>query len=487
MLKLDANFPMTKSLKQTTTSGLLWSSIERFSVQGVQFFIMLIMARLLMPSDYGIIGMLSIFLAISQAIIDSGFSQALIRKQDRTEVDNSTVFYFNIVVSGLLYLILFILAPFVGEFYNTPILCPIMRVVCLTLIINSLAVVQRALLTVKIDFKTQAKASLISAILSGITGITFAYWGYGVWAIVYSSLVSSTVNSLLLWLFAHWRPIWAYSWVSFKELFSFGSRLLGVSIIDTIYNNIYTIVIGKVFTAGDLGHYTRAQNFAQLPSSNITGILQRVTYPVLCQIQNEDERLAVVYRKFLKLSAFIVFPLMCGLAGLSTPLVVTVIGEKWLFCSKLLTIICFGMMWYPIHAINLNLLEVKGRTDLFLKIEYVKKGIGVILLAISIPFGVEAMCIAGIGLSLCALVINTYYTGKMIQIGFFKQMQDLAPILGLSLLMFTVLYCLHYFIVNNLIQLFIGIPLGIAIYLIPCYLFNLSELDEIFKLLHIRK
>lgn len=474
-------------LKQKAAKGILWSSVERFSVQGVQFLIMIVMARLLTPKDYGLIGMLSIFLAISQSLIDSGFSQALIRKQDRTEIDNSTVFYFNIAVGCLLYLLFFLIAPFVADFYKLPELSLVMRVVCLGVVINSLAVVQRALLTVKVDFKTQAKASLLAAVISGIIGVTLAYSGYGVWALVWQQLINLTLNTLLLWHFSHWKPVWGYSWQSFRSMFSFGSKLLASGLLDTTYNNIYPIVIGKVFSAGDLGNFTRAQQFSSFPSSNVTGILQRVTYPLLCQIQNEDARLAIVYRKFLKLSAFIIFPLMCGLAGLSTPLITILIGEKWLLCSELLTIICFTMMWYPIHSINLNLLQVKGRTDIFLKLEFYKKGIGLTLLFLSIPYGVKAMCAVGILGSLIALAINTYYTGKLIQIGFFKQMRDLLPTLSLSLLMFFAVYNLHYVVSSAYGQLLIGIPLGILIYLVPGYYFKFSELDEILKLLHIRK
>lgn len=478
---------MSKSLKQTATKGIFWSVAERFSVQGTQFFIMLVMARLLSPSDYGLVGMITVFIALSQSLIDSGFSQALIRKQDRTETDNCTVFYFNIVIAVTLYCLLFAVSPAVATFYDTPELCKVMRVVSIVIIINALTVVQRALLTAKIDFKTQAKASFAAAVISGSLGIVLALNGYGVWALVYQQIINQVINTIILWYYSTWCPKLIYSWLSFRNLFAFGSKLMAVGLIDITYNNIYPIIIGKVFSPADLGHYSRARNFSDLPSSNVAGILQRVTYPLLCQIQNEDARLAIVYRKFLKLSAFIIFPLMCGLAGLSTPLITTLIGEKWLFCSELLTIICFTMMWYPIHSINLNLLQVKGRTDIFLKLEFYKKGIGLTLLFLSIPYGVKAMCAVGILGSLIALTINTYYTGKLIQIGFFKQMRDLLPTLSLSLLMFFAVYNLHYAVSSAYGQLLIGIPMGILIYLVPCYYFKFSELDEILKLLHIRK
>ena len=338
---------MSDSLKSKTVKGVVWSSIERFSTQGVQFLIMIIMARLLTPKDYGLIGMLAIFLAVAQSLIDSGFSQALIRKQDRTDVDNSTVFYFNIVVSSALYLILFIAAPFVADFYNQPELTSVMRVVCLGVILNSLTVVQRALLTVRIDFKTQAKASLSAAVISGCIGIVLAYCGFGVWSLVVQQLLNLSVNTLLLWIFSQWRPIAVFSWQSFHELFAFGSKMLASGLLDTLYRNIYPIVIGKLFSASSLGHYTRAHQFSEFPSSNVTGIIQRVTYPILCGIQNETERLETVYRKFLKLSAFIIFPLMIGMSAVARPFIDIVLGTQWGFCGQLLQIICFAMMWYP--------------------------------------------------------------------------------------------------------------------------------------------
>lgn len=470
---------MSDPLKSTATKGILWSAVERFSVQGVQFVIMIIMARLLTPEDYGLIGMLAIFLAVSQSLIDSGFSQALIRKQNRTETDNSTVFYFNILVSIVLYLILFISAPLVSDFYDTTSLTPIMRVVCLSVIINSLAVVQRAHLTINIDFKTQAKASLIAAIISGIVGICLAYTGYGVWSLVWQQLLNLGINTLLLWFFSKWRPILAYSWNSFRELFSFGSKLLFSGLLETLYRNIYPIVIGKLFSASTLGHYTRAHHFSEFPSSNVTGILQRVTYPILCKLQNDDERLSNVYRKFLKLSAYTIFPLMMGIAGVSKSFILITIGSQWDFCAELLIIICFSMMWYPIHAINLNLLQVKGRSDLFLRLEIIKKILGVTMLVTTSPFGLVVMCYGQIVNSFISLIINTYYTGKLINVGFICQMRDLFPTLILSVSMFVVIMLFNSLITNMYLQLVVGIIIGIIYYISVSIVFKFSELKEL--------
>lgn len=470
------------STRQTTLIGLLWGSIERFSAQFVQFIVMIVMARLLSPHDYGIVGMLTIFIAISQTLVDSGFSQALIRKQDRTETDNSTVFYFNVAVGVLIYFILFLCAPLIAQFYEEPILVDVTRILSIVVIANSFAVVQRALLSANIDFKTQAKATIGAAFLSGIVGITMAVNGFGVWAIVWQQISNACVITLLLWILCKWHPQLTYSWKSFKELFSFGSKLLLAGIINTIYNNIYLLVIGKVFSAKDLGHYTRAQQFAEFPSSNITGIIQRVTYPTLCKI-GDDHQLEYAYRKMLRLSAFIIFPMMVGLSAVASPFVELILTKKWLPAAPLLSIICFSMMWYPIHALNLNLLQVKGRSNLFLRLEIIKKLIGVTILVITVPFGLMWMCVGSIVSSIICLIVNTYYTGTLINVGFFVQMKDLIPILGLSLIMGGIVYALLFMIATPVWQLVVGIIAGIVVYIIGARILCPQEYKEIKKIL----
>ena len=472
-----------ESLKNKTIKGVIWSSVERFSVQGVQFLVLLIIARILDPKDFGLVGMLAIFLAVAQSLIDSGFSQALIRKQNRTELDNDTVFYFNIIVSILLYFLLFAIAPWVADFYKEPQLVNLMRVLCLIVIINSFAVVQRAIYTAKLDFKTQAKASFIAALVSGVFGVWMAMNEYGVWTLVWQQLLNAGINTLLLWLFSNWYPKLQYSWKSFRELFAFGSKLLASGLLDTIYTNMYALVIGKIFTASSLGYYSQADRFTKLPSSNLTGILQRVTYPVLCSIQNDDERLRNDYRKLLRLSAFTIFPLMCLLAGVAYPLVELLIGEKWRFAATLIIPLSFTMMWWPIHAINLNLLQVKGRSDLFLKLEIIKKTIGVTVLVLSIPFGLLFMCYAGIVTSLLCLIINTYYTGKLIQVGFLMQMKDLSSVLFTSLSIFAIAYCVTQYISSILLQLIIGCVLSVSFFVSVVYFLKFKELRYIKSLI----
>ena len=468
---------MAESLKNKTLKGFAWSALQRFSVQGVQFVVMLIIAKILGPRAFGLMGMLSIFIAISQSFVDSGFSQALVRKQDRTETDNCTVFYFNIVVSVFMYAILYAIAPWVAAFYKEPQLISLLRVIGLVVIINSFAVVQRSIYTASIDFKTLAKTSFTSAMISGAVGVYLAYSGFGVWTLVWQQLVRTSVGAILLWWYSSWRPKLIYSWQSFRSLFAFGSNLLLSGLLNTLYGNIYQITIGKLFSAESLGYFSQAKNIARLPSSNINDIIGNVTYPVLSTIQNEDERLAINYRKLLRVSAFVVFPLMCGLAGVSTPLIDVFLGEQWHFAAVLLIPISLNMMWYPIHAINLNLLKVKGRSDLFLRLEILKKILGVMVLLVTTSFGVLVMCYGSILTGILALFINTYYTGKLIHVGFIRQMRDISSVLITSLSMLLLVYFVIQIFSNSLLQLIVGIVLGATYFALICFLFKFEEID----------
>lgn len=467
-----------ESLKNKTQKGLAWSMIERFATQGVQFLFGIILARLLSPDDYGIIAMPLVFLAIAQCFIDSGFSGALIRKPDLTEDDLSTAFYFNIGVGVICYLILFFTSPLIADFYHTPILADLLKVTALATLFNPLCAVQQAILTKKIDFKTQAIVSLSGALVSGVVGLAMAYSGYGVWSLVFQQVGGYVIRTVLLWALCKWKPKRRWSWESFHYLWGFGCKMLGSGLLDTIYNNIYPIVIGKYFSALDLGNYTRAQQFANLPSSNVTGVLQRVTFPVLCSIQNEDERLERNYRKILKLSAFLIFPMMLLLSAISDPLVRVLLTDKWEGCIILLQILCFALMWYPIHAINLNLLTVKGRSDLFFKLEVIKKVMGVFIMCITIPHGILWMVGGSLVSSMFALIINTYYTGKLINVGYVKQMGDLLPILGVSLAMWGAIHVSFLLTSNLYVQLIIGISLGLIIYAIGAKIILKSEWQD---------
>ena len=444
---------------------------------------MIIMARVLLPEDYGLIGMLTIFLAIAQSLVDSGFTQALIRKTDRTETDNSTVFYFNIIVSVVLYAVVCAVAPAISEFYNIPELVKILRVIGLSIVINSFTVVQRVWFTSLMDFKTQAKSIFLATVLSGITGITLAYNGFGVWSIVVQQLVSNAVNAVMLWFLSSWRPRLLYSWNSFREMFSFGSKLMMSGLLDTLYKNIYTLVIGKVFNAPSLGNYTRAHQFGSFPSANLTEIAKRVTYPALCSIGDDDERLKSVYRKFLRLSVIVIFPLMIGLSAVSRPMIETFIGSQWDLCASLLQVLCFSMMWYPVHAINLNLLNVKGRSDLTLRLEILKKIIGIIILCATFPLGLMAMCYGQIVSSVIALFIDTWYPGKMMGMGFGSQMETIFPILLSSFVMYASVRLVMFLLDDVAVQFFAGVAVGAVVYIMAGRVAFPEEYGEFVSLL----
>ena len=474
---------MPSDLKSKATKGVFWSAINNFSNQGISFLFTLILARLLLPSDYGIIAMVGIFFGIARIFVQCGFGAALIRKKDRTDTDLNTCFYFNIAVACICYVILFFSSPYIADFFNQPILKYIVRVSGIALLINSFGIIQNTQFSYRLDFKTTAKITLTSNILAGLVAIYFAYKGYGVWSLVGKELISSIINTGLLWLSSKWRPSLVFSKDSFRYLFGFGSKLLVSYLVGIIYENLYTLVIGKFYTPTQLGNYTRGVQWAQLPATNITNVIQSVTFPVLSEIQDEGERLKNNYIRILRIITFAIFPIMIGLASVASPLIRVVLTSKWDGAILYLQIVCFALMWYPIHALNLNLLQVKGRSDLFLRLEIVKRIIGIGILCISASFGITAMCIGLVIESLIALVVNTYYTGKIIQLGLFKQLFEVMPILINSLLMGSLIYVSIGFISNEYIKLFIGIIIGIIAYYIGSFVLCKNELEELKGLL----
>ena len=470
----------TASLKRKTINGIFWSSVDNFSSQGISFVFSIILARLLLPSDYGIIAVLSVFLAISQTFVNSGFSQALIRKIDRTEEDYSTVFYFNIAIGLFCYIILFLFAPLIASFFNHSILVLIIRVISLVVLFNSLSVVQQAHLLIRVDFKTQAKISLISVLSSGIVGVFLAYLDFGVWALVCQQVSFAALRCALMWIIVAWRPTKKFSKDSFRYLFSFGSKLLISGLLDTIWNNIYEIIIGKNFTASSLGFYSRAKTFASFPSSNLTSVFQRVTFPILSCMQNDIVRLRNNYRRIMRAVIFIVFPVMLVLCALAKPFILFLLTDKWSGSIILLQLLCLSFMWYPVNIINMNLLQVMGRTDLYLKIEIIKKLIGIIALIVSVPLGIIAMCIASFVTTLIYVIINTYYTGKFLNFGFIEQMSDIIPTIILSLFTsFVVGYIIALVDVSSFMQLLLGGIVSIILYISIARLFNFVELKEL--------
>lgn len=463
---------MDSATKGKVASGFKWTTLETAANMGLQFVVGILIARQLAPSDYGLIGMLGIFIAVSQNFLDSGFSQALIQKQDADNNDFSTTFFFNIGMGILFYVILYFCAPLIADFYNQPLLTSITRVYMLTLIINSFMMVQSTKLSKDMEFRTKSILYVSGTLVSGVVGITMAYTGYGVWALVWCGIASKLFCCILLWCMVKWRPILVFSKKSFKALFGFGSKHLASSLINTIYWNISTIIIGKFYQARDLGLFSRADGFANLPTSTITSIVMRVNYPVLAKLQNDNAQLLATYSTLLRVPLFLLYPILFGMAALASPMLEVLLGAKWLACAGFLIIMCFGRLWSPLTTINLNLLYVKGRTDLVLKLELIKKPIAFVMLFGAIPFGIYGMCISIALYEFVAFCFNCYYTGKLLGYGFSKQMRELLPILGYSSVMAAGVWFVAWILPTPATRLFVGIATGIIIYTGLAWFFN---------------
>ncbi|MDR2408560.1 MAG: lipopolysaccharide biosynthesis protein, partial [Bacteroidales bacterium] len=416
---------MTNSeLKQKTIRGLYWNLTEKILVKGSSFIISIFLARILSPNDYGLIGMLIIFIALSQVFIESGFVKALIQKQNRTNIDYSTVFYFNLVIAILIYTLLFFTAPLIASFYKEPQLILILRILALNIIIGALNIVQRAQLTVNMDFKSMAKVNFMGTLTGGITGILMAYSGFGVWALVGQTLVAGFVTWIMFSFFTRWKPLLVFSYQSFKGLFSFGSKLLLSGIYATILNHANTIVIGKFYKTNQLGYYTRATQFAEIIAYTLYDVIGGVTFPMLSSIQEQREKMISIYARSLSMTAFFIFPVMTLFAVLAKPFVLITLTEKWLPCVVLLQILCFARAFTPLSAINLNILNAIGRSDLFLKADLMKLPILVIAMIITIPISIKAIVIGTLVYTFISFFINAYYPGKLFGYGAVAQIKD---------------------------------------------------------------
>lgn len=461
---------------------MIWTGLDRLGTRFIQFVIEIVIARVLLPSDYGLIGMLAIFMVIAQTFIDSGFSNALIQKKDRNLNDYSTVFYFSIIVASFIYLILYLSAPFIAEFYHQPILCKVARVYLLTLIINSFSITQTAKLTIDLNFKVQAIVSILSILVSGSIGIYLAYSGFGVWALVWQGITAAFVRTIAIWIASRWKPLLIFSKDSFDRLFSFGSKLLASSLINNVYNNLSTLIIGKAFQATELGFFTRAQQFCQLPTQTITNIVIKVNYPILAELQDDNEKLVESYKILLRTPIFILYPLLFGMSVLAVPMIQVILGEIWVPAAYLIPILCFGCLWDPLSSINLNLLYVKGQTNLVLKLEFIKKPIAFILLFCSIPLGLKGMCCALSLYSLIAFSFNCYYTDKILDFGILKQLKSILPIFLYCIIMSIFVYGITIFIINPVTKLIIGSLIGILSYLMISYFVKDKSLFQIIRI-----
>lgn len=462
---------------------MIWNALEVFALQGGQFVIGIILARLLSPDDYGLIGMLAIFIAVSQTFIDSGMGNALIQKKNRTETDFSTVFLFNLGVSGIIYLLLFFSAPLIADFYRMPELRVLTRILSLSIFIGSLALVQNTRLTINLDFKTKAKVTTLTVILGGAIAIVMAYKGFGVWALVFQSLSRTFFNVLFLWFLSRWKPSLIFSRASFKELFGFGSRILGASIVATIFQYIYNIVIGRRFSARQLGYYSQAMNIAELASGSITSILQTVTYPILSSLQEDKERMVEVYKRLIRMTAFFVFPVMILIALLAKPFILLFLTEKWASTIVLLQWLCFARIVRPISALNMNILNAVGRSDLFFKVDMSKIPIAIIALLITIPLGVKAMVIGQVVTSFLAFFINAYLPGKYFGYGALSQIRDMVKVLLAVSFMALSVYLTSKLLDTNTLKLFIGGVVGVVSFIGAAFILKMEETGEVLALI----
>jgi len=457
---------MTKNLKDMAISGLFWSLMLRYSQQIIVFSITIILARILSPAEYGIMAMLGVFMALSQTFLDFGISSALIQRQDITQKDLSTVFYLNIITGSVLTLILFFSAPVIANFYSKPELVNITKFMSLNFIIISFGIVQNTLITKRIDFKRRMKISLPSLVISGTIAIILAVKGFGVWSLAIQSVLHRFSNTIIIWFIEKWRPSLQFSINSIKKIIGFSVNMFGSGLLDTIFRKLDILLIGKFFSAVDLGFYSRAIGLQQMPIRNTHAALKQVTFPLLSKIQDDDIRLKRVFRKIIKVVAFIGFPMLLGMLVVADPLIRVLITEKWLPSVKYLQLLCIGGLTYSISAMNLNILLVKGKADIFFKLEIVKKIMILVGIFIGLFWGIMGLIIGRMIVGYFAFILNIYYSGKQINYTVIEQLKDLLPYLMVSIIMAISVYFLDISFVgdNFALKLLLEITTGVLIY-----------------------
>ena len=475
---------MAESLKNKTVKGVGWSAIDNVSKYLVTFVVGIVLARLLSPDDYGLLGLIGIFTAVCDTLINAGFYSALIRKKDASEDDYNTVFIVNLSMSLLLYSVVFICAPLIAQFFGRDELTPLVRVSSLGLIINGLCLVQRCRLTKRIDFKSQTKITLVASISSGILGIAMAFLGFGVWALVAQGLSSSIIRAALLWHVNKWVPKLRFSKTSFHELFGFGWKMMVSGILDTLWKEMYQLVVGKFYSPATLGQYTRAKHYSQMLSSNVTSVVQRVTFPVLSSIQDDKSRMVSAYRRMIKTTMFVTSISCFFLGAISEPLIHCMIGAKWHEAAVYLPLICINGSTYPLHAMNLNMLQVQGRSDLFLGLEIIKKVIAVGPLLIGVFWGIMPMLLASIITNIIAYFLNSYYSGKLLGYSSWMQIKDIAPSYGIALLIVISVFFLKFLPLSYWIILPIQLVTGAVVFLVVCQHTKIEEYNEMKNIVH---
>jgi teichuronic acid exporter len=474
---------MSESLRKKTVHGLWWSLIDWAGRNGIQFVIGIILARLLLPEQFGLIGMLTIFIAVAQSFLDSGFGSALIQKQDANQTDNSSIFFFNVIVGVGAAGLLCLAAPWIAAFYRQPLLTPLTRVLSLNIVINSFGLIQTTLMVKRVDFKTQAKITTASAILSGAIGILLAVRGFGVWSLAIQSLSANACRTVLLWLFNSWRPSLVFSILSMRKMFSFGSRMLASGLLDTVFRNIYLVVIGRLYSANDVGFYSRALTMQQVPTIGMYSMVGRVTFPIFSMLQDDSARLKRGLRRALTTLVLINFPMMIGLSLTARPLMLILLTDKWAPCIPYLQLLCIEGMLYPLHAINVGVLPAKGRSDLFFRLEVIKKILITIGIIASCSWGITSLIIGQIVVSFICYFVNSYYTAQLVDYPVLEQAKDVLPYLGTSLAMgasVCLVQCIPF--PNHWTLLFVETAVGALVYVVLCRGFRLQAFLELWEI-----
>lgn len=477
------------SLKKQAIGGVIWTVVDTFFLRGFSFLATIILARWLGPEEFGLVGMIAVFIAIGTSITDSGLSNSLIRTKNADEKDFSTVFILNLALSAGAYLLLFLLAPYIADFFNQPVLKNLVRVYCLSFILSAFSAVQLARLSAEMKFKEITKLNIPGTIIGTVTGLAMGYFGLGVWSIVYMHLITQLVKSIALWLSSNWRPSMQYSKEKAQYHYGYGYKLMLSGLLDTIFTNGYNIVIGKFYSVRELGFFERSKSFNEYPVTTITGVVSKVTFPLLASLQNDKERISVVYKKLMQLTFFITAPLMFGSAAIAYPLFLLVLGEQWMKAVPYFQILCLAGMFYPIHAFNLNVFKVYGRSDLFLKIEIIKKVIIAVALVIGFQFGIMGLVWSSVISNYLALFVNTYYSADIINYSGKNQFLDMLPTFVISGLMFTLVSFVLPYISNYqwILQIIIGAISGIIFYFIAHKILKSEPLIYLLTLLKEKK
>lgn len=474
---------MEQSVKSKTLSGLIWKFAERSGAQAIQFVVSIILARLLTPSDYGLIGLITVFLAVATVFAQSGLGQALVQHKNIDKTEFSTVFYFSLVFSAVLYAVLFFCAPFIARFYKEPMLAAVIRVLGITIIIGAVNSVQQAYVQKTMQFKRFFYSTLSGTVVSAIVGIAMAYAGFGVWALVWQQIANQLINTIVLWFTVKWRPTLDFSASKAKNLFSYGWKLLCSSLLDTVYNNMYSLIIGKFYSTADLGYYNRGKNFPVLIIQNINSAIDSVLFPVLSDAQDDKVRFKAMVRRSIVTSTFIIFPCMAGLAAVAKPLTLLLLTEKWLPAVPFIQFCCFTYAFWPIHTANLQAIKALGRSDIFLILEILKKIVGILALVISLPHGLMAMMWFRCLSTLIGSFINAYPNKKLLNYSYFEQLKDIAPSFILSIAMCGAVLCINLLGLSPIATMLIQIVAGAAIYAGIAWLFGFECLTYIIDIL----